>query len=80
MKSLSRGNYVGVDVNTASPALLKYVSGLNQLSEDLLISTGTWIVPIKRAVSTGCRVRRSDLCSVRRLPEINTAANALDAT
>lgn len=25
-------NYVGVDVNTASPALLRYVSGLNQLS------------------------------------------------
>ncbi len=25
-------NYVGVDANTASPALLKYVSGLNQLS------------------------------------------------
>ena len=23
-------NYVGVDVNTASPALLRYVSGLNQ--------------------------------------------------
>jgi uncharacterized protein len=25
-------NYVGVDLNTASPALLKYVSGLNQLT------------------------------------------------
>ena len=25
-------NYVGVDVNTASPALLSYVSGLNQLT------------------------------------------------
>jgi len=25
-------NYVGVDVNTASPALLRYVSGMNQLS------------------------------------------------
>jgi uncharacterized protein len=25
-------NYVGVDVNTASPALLRYVSGLNQLT------------------------------------------------
>jgi uncharacterized protein len=25
-------NYVGVDVNTASPSLLKYVSGLNQLT------------------------------------------------
>ena len=25
-------NYVGVDVNTASPALLRYVSGMNQLT------------------------------------------------
>ncbi len=25
-------NFVGVDVNTASPALLRYVSGLNQLT------------------------------------------------
>ena len=25
-------NYVGVDLNTASPALLRYVSGLNQLT------------------------------------------------
>ncbi|MGC3971791.1 MAG: helix-hairpin-helix domain-containing protein [Pirellulales bacterium] len=25
-------NYVGVDLNTASPSLLRYVSGLNQLT------------------------------------------------
>ncbi|HEX7449709.1 MAG TPA: Tex-like N-terminal domain-containing protein [Pirellulales bacterium] len=29
-------NYVGVDVNTASPALLRYVSGLNQLTAQRL--------------------------------------------
>jgi len=29
-------NYVGVDLNTASPALLKYVSGLNQLTAQRL--------------------------------------------
>ena len=30
-------NYVGVDVNTASPALLRYVSGLNQLTARRLV-------------------------------------------
>ena len=29
-------NYAGVDVNTASPALLRYVSGLNQLTAPAL--------------------------------------------
>ena len=30
-------NYVGVDVNTASPALLRYVSGMNQLTARRLV-------------------------------------------
>ena len=31
-------NFVGVDLNTASPALLRYVSGLNQLTAQRLVS------------------------------------------
>ncbi len=48
-------NYVGVDVNTASPALLKYVSGLNQL-------TARRVYEYRR--SNGPFRSRSQLCEV----------------
>lgn len=40
-------NYVGVDLNTASPALLKYVSGLNQLTAQRLFDYRTAHGPFK---------------------------------
>jgi uncharacterized protein len=41
-------NYVGVDLNTASPALLRYVSGLNQLTARRLYDYRTVNGPLKR--------------------------------
>jgi transcriptional accessory protein Tex/SPT6 len=41
-------NYVGVDLNTASPALLRYVSGLNQLTARRLYDYRTANGPLKR--------------------------------
>jgi uncharacterized protein len=41
-------NYVGVDLNTASPALLRYVSGLNQLTARRLYDFRTTNGPFKR--------------------------------
>jgi uncharacterized protein len=40
-------NYVGVDLNTASPALLRYVSGLNQLTAQRLYDFRTANGPFK---------------------------------
>lgn len=40
-------NYVGVDLNTASPALLRYVSGLNQLTARRLYDYRTQNGPFK---------------------------------
>lgn len=40
-------NYVGVDLNTASPALLRYVSGLNQLTARRLYDFRTQNGPFK---------------------------------
>jgi uncharacterized protein len=40
-------NYVGVDLNTASPALLRYVSGLNQLTARRLYDHRTQNGPFK---------------------------------
>ncbi|HKD37023.1 MAG TPA: helix-hairpin-helix domain-containing protein, partial [Pirellulales bacterium] len=40
-------NYVGVDLNTASPALLRYVSGLNQLTARRLYDHRTASGPFK---------------------------------
>jgi uncharacterized protein len=40
-------NYVGVDLNTASPALLRYVSGLNQLTARRLYDHRTTNGPFK---------------------------------
>ena len=40
-------NYVGVDLNTASPALLRYVSGLNQLTARRLYDYRTTTGPFK---------------------------------
>jgi uncharacterized protein len=40
-------NYVGVDLNTASPALLRYVSGLNQLTARRLYDHRTTQGPFK---------------------------------
>jgi uncharacterized protein len=40
-------NYVGVDLNTASPALLRYVSGLNQLTAQRLFDFRTANGPFK---------------------------------
>ena len=40
-------NYVGVDLNTASPALLRYVSGLNQLTAQRLYDYRTANGPFK---------------------------------
>ncbi|MEX2141199.1 MAG: Tex-like N-terminal domain-containing protein [Pirellulales bacterium] len=41
-------NYVGVDLNTASPALLRYVSGLNQLTARRLYDYRTKNGPFQR--------------------------------
>jgi uncharacterized protein len=41
-------NYVGVDLNSASPALLRYVSGLNQLTARRLYDYRTTSGPFKR--------------------------------
>jgi transcriptional accessory protein Tex/SPT6 len=41
-------NYVGVDLNTASPALLRYVSGLNQLTARRLYDYRTANGPLQR--------------------------------
>jgi uncharacterized protein len=40
-------NFVGVDLNTASPALLRYVSGLNQLTAQRLYDHRTTFGPFK---------------------------------
>lgn len=40
-------NYVGVDLNTASPALLRYVSGLNQLTAQRVFDHRNTYGPIK---------------------------------
>lgn len=44
-------NYVGVDVNTSSPALLRYVSGLNQLTAQRLYDYRTANGPFKNRES-----------------------------
>ena len=40
-------NYVGVDLNTASPALLRYVSGLNQLTAQRVYEHRTALGPFR---------------------------------
>ena len=64
-------NYVGVDVNTASPALLRYVSGLNQLTARRMYEYPLPARPLpqSRATPRGARLRRSDLRPGGRLPE-----------
>ena len=75
-------NYVGVDLNTASPALLKYVSGLNQLTAQRLFDYRTAHGPFKS---------REDLMNVQGFGEsafvqaagflkIVAGTNPLDAT
>jgi uncharacterized protein len=75
-------NYVGVDLNTASPALLKYVSGLNQLTAQRVFDYRTAHGPFKS---------REELKSVQGFGEaafvqaagflkIALGANPLDAT
>lgn len=75
-------NFVGVDVNTASPALLRYVSGLNQLTAQRLFDHRTAHGPFKT---------REDLKEVQGLGEatfvqaagflkIVGGANPLDTT
>ncbi|HXT59089.1 MAG TPA: Tex-like N-terminal domain-containing protein, partial [Pirellulales bacterium] len=75
-------NYVGVDLNTASPALLKYVSGLNQLTAQRVFDYRTVHGPFKS---------REELKSVQGFGEaafiqaagflkIALGANPLDAT
>ena len=53
-------NFVGVDLNTASPALLRYVSGLNQLTAQRLVTSShdEWAVYQPRAIAIGARIRR----------------------
>ena len=69
-------NYVGVDVNTASPALLRYVSGLNQLTARRLYEyrLRARAVPQPRAVPRRARLRRGDVRPGGRLPEDRRAA------
>ncbi len=64
-------NYVGVDVNTASPALLRYVSGLNQLTARRLYEYRTQHGPFsnREQLQRGARLRRGDVRPGGRLPE-----------
>ncbi len=75
-------NYVGVDLNTASPALLRYVSGLNQLTAQRLFDFRTAHGPFKN---------REELKNIQGLGEatfvqaagflkIGGGTNPLDAT
>ena len=75
-------NYVGVDLNSASPALLKYVSGLNQLTAQRVFDYRTAYGPFKS---------REDLKNVQGFGDstfvqaagflkITAGANPLDAT
>ena len=64
-------NYVGVDVNTASPALLRYVSGLNQLTARRMYEYRCQHGPFRNraAASRGARLRRGDVRPGGRLLE-----------
>ena len=64
-------NYVGVDLNTASPALLRYVSGLNQLTARRLYDHRTAERPVQepRATEGSVRLRRRDVRAGGRLLE-----------
>ena len=64
-------NYVGVDVNTASPALLRYVSGLNQLTARRLYEYRREHGPfrIARAAARSARAWRGDVRPSGGLPE-----------
>jgi uncharacterized protein len=75
-------NFVGVDLNTASPALLRYVSGLNQLTAQRLFDHRTTFGPFKN---------REELKNIQGLGEatfvqaagflkIGGGTNPLDAT
>ena len=56
-------NYVGVDVNTASPALLRYVSGMNQLTARRVYEHRREHGPFRNraAAQGGARLGRGDV-------------------
>ena len=64
-------NYVGVDLNTASPALLRYVSGLNQLTARRLYDyrDAARSVSQSRAAQGSARLRRGGVRAGGRLSE-----------
>ena len=64
-------NYVGVDVNTASPALLRYVSGMNQLTARRLCEYRASHGPFRNREQTqaGSWARRGDLCASGWFPQ-----------
>lgn len=63
-------NFVGVDINTASPSLLSYVSGLNQLTAQHLRAPATERpLPQPRATEERAGIRRGDLRPGGRFPE-----------
>ena len=75
-------NYVAVDLNTASPALLRYVSGLNQLTARRVYDYRSEHGPFQhpRAAQRSARLRRSGVHSVGRFLKISGGSNPLDAT
>ena len=75
-------NYVGVDANTASPALLKYVSGLNQLSARRFVEYRREHGPFQSREQFRQVAGFGDATFVQSAGflKINQAANALDAT
>lgn len=75
-------NYVGVDANTASPALLKYVSGLNQLSARRFVEYRREHGPFQSREQFRRVAGFGDATFVQSAGflKINQAANALDAT
>ena len=75
-------NYVGVDANTASPALLKYVSGLNQLSARRFVEYRREHGPFQSREQFRQVAGFGEATFVQSAGflKINQAANALDAT
>ena len=75
-------NFVGVDVNTASPALLRYVSGLNQLTARRLYEYRTTHGPFRsrEQLKEVAGIGESTFVQAAGFLKVNGGDNPLDAT
>ncbi|HAY80823.1 MAG TPA: RNA-binding transcriptional accessory protein [Planctomycetaceae bacterium] len=75
-------NYVGVDVNTASPALLRYVSGLNQLKARRLVEYRQERGPFRtrEEIKAVPNIGEATFVQAAGFLKVNAGTNPLDAT